>query len=361
LESLSLRGNPFNESAAAALGALLGSGAQALRNLNLASCRLEDASGVCLGTGLATNTGLEVLYLRDNLLREAAGRTIADALRKHTVLLTLSLELNSIDFRFLHRIKQLLERNARLRERGRPKFYRRRIDELEECQREVKVLAATLKKNKTKKQKAKSKQASMLQELEDSRIEEERRGHILEEKLWKVQELRRGVDADIAEETAKYRDVMSKGDFDVSNLRTEINGIEDKIKHHKRHMDRTRVQLENFERQAAEELVELREELGKKEKERDISSASSEAAHRHLDNYAASMKSIEPDISGGADPRLRVIEQEQKAVAKLPAAPAPKAGAKVGAVSKAAPKPKPPSSARQPVAANAAAAAKASP
>merc|ERR1719247_1843372 len=97
-------------------------------------------------------------------------------------------------------------------------------------------------------------------------------------------------------------------------------------------------ELELFEAKAKEELAALRDDLSKKEKERDIASASSEAAHRHLDNYAASMKSNEPDIAGGADPRLRVIEQEQKPVAKLPAATAPKANARVGAVSKAAPK-----------------------
>lgn len=353
LESLSLRGNPFNEDAAAAMGALLASGAQSLRHLNLSSCRLEDASGVYLGNGLATNVALEVLHLRDNLLREAAGRAIADALRKHTVLITLSLELNSIDFRFLQRIKQLLERNGRLRERGRPKFYRRRIDELKECEKEVKVLTSTLKRNLLRKRKAKMKQAAVIQELKDSQKDEEIKGHKLEEKLWKVQEMRRGVDAEINEVQGELNAVTTKGDYEVNSFRADIGAVEDKIKHHQKHMEKTKMQLELFEGQAREELAALREELSKKEKERDIASASSEAAHRHLDNFAASMKSIEPDIAGGADPRQRVIEQDQarQSVAKQPATPVSKASGRLGSVSKAAPKPKP-SMTRPPPSAN---------
>merc|ERR1719247_2480092 len=103
-------------------------------------------------------------------------------------------------------------------------------------------------------------------------------------------------------------------------------------------------ELELFEAKAKEELAALREELSKKEKERDIASASSEAAHRHLDNFAASMKSIEPDIAGGADPRLRILEQEgtrnSNVVAKQPPVPAPKTGSRPTPGIKAAPKPK---------------------
>jgi len=306
LESLSLRGNPFNENAAAAMGALLRSGAQSLRQLNLSSCRLEDASGAILGDGLATNIALEVLHLRDNLLREAAGKSLAEALRKHTALTTLSLELNSIDFRFLARIKQLLQRNCRLRERARPKFYRQRIEDLKECEKEVKVLTSTMKRNLLKKRKVKIKQAAVLQELKDSQQLEKNKQNELEEKLFKVKKLREGVDREISNIQAELRGERNQGEYDVNYLRSDISSIEDKIKHHRKHMEKTKSTLEIFDVQARQELAALNDELGKKEKERDIASASSEAAHRHLDNFAASMKSIEPDIAGGADPRQRL-------------------------------------------------------
>lgn len=342
LETLSLRGNPFDEDVAAAMGAFLGSAcAQSLRHLNLSSCRLEDASGMCIGNGLATNVALEVLHLRDNLLREAAGRALADALRKHTSLTTLTLELNSIDWHFLQRIKQCLERNVRLHERKRPKYYRRRIEELKECQKEVDVLTNTLKRNMLRKRKAKMKQAATLQSLQDSQDDLKRKEQLLQDKLEDVQEMRSGVDAEIAEVQAQLDAVAQQGDRELNGLRAETYAIEDKIKNHRIHMEKTQTQLRLFEAQAKEELVTLREELSKKEKERDIAAASSEAAHRNLDNFAASMKSIEPDIAGGADPRQRLIEQEQQRqlVPKQPAITAASSG-RTGAVSKAAPKPK---------------------
>jgi Ran GTPase-activating protein (RanGAP) involved in mRNA processing and transport len=345
LEWLSLRGNPFNEDAARALGALLGSGASALRHLNLSSCRLEDAAGVHLGNGLATNIALEVLHIRDNLLREGSGRTFEDALRKHKALVTLSLELNSIDFRYLQRIKQMLERNSRLHQRARPSFYTKRIGQLQECEKEVKVLANTLKRNQVRKRKAKMKQAAVLQELKDSQKDEEQKDQVDQAKLAAVRELQCGVDEEISEVQSQLREVCSQGDHDVSTLRSQIEDLENKIKNHKRHIEKTQNELQQFENQAKDELATLREELGKKEKERNIASTGCEAAHRHLDNFAASMRSIEPDLAGGADPRLRVLEQEQtrnsNVVAKQPPAPPPKNGSRPTPGLKAAPKPSP--------------------
>jgi len=333
LETLSLRGNPVNEDAAAAIGALLASGSQSLKHLNLSSCRLEDSSGMHIGDGLATNTALEALHLRDNLLREGTGRVLSESLRKHTTLTNLSLELNSIDFRFLHRIKQLLERNNRYKENARPKHFRKRIEDLKECEQEVKVLSNTLKRNHLRKRKVKMKQAAMMQELKDSQKAEALKQQALQVELERVQELRQGVGKEIEEVMMELRGVRNEGDHDVNNLRAEIGGVEDKIKNLTKHMEKTQHQLEVFDEKARDELAALGEELGKKEKERDIASASSEAAHRHLDNFAASMKSIEPDLAGGADPRQRLLEQEQ--AQRQPGQAAPKA------TNKAAPKPKP--------------------
>merc|ERR1711966_41337 len=83
-------------------------------------------------------------------------------------------------------------------------------------------------------------------------------------------------------------------------------------------LQKTQSELHQFEEQARGELAALNEDLTKREKERDIALASSDAAHRHLNNFAASMKAIEPDIAGGADPQQRLIEQEQqRALPKL--------------------------------------------
>lgn len=330
LESLSLKGNPFGEEAAAALGALLGSGAKSLKQLNLSSCRLEDNAGVRLGNGLATNMALETLHLRDNLLREAAGRTIAEALRRHTVLIQLSLELNSIDFRFLTTIKRLLERNARLRERARPKWYRKRIDELKECQKEVTVLSNTLKRNLVRKRKAKMKQAAMLQELKDAQADEQAKQLALEEQLMSVQQQRMDVEEEIKKVDRQLQTVCNEGDSMETQMRDRISNLEDRIAHNNKKLDRTRKSSERFESQALEELTSLRQELSKAEKERDIASASCDAARRHLDSFAASLKSIEEDIAGGADPRQRFVEERRwsgnSEAPRAPDGPKPAAG-----------------------------------
>merc|ERR1712070_189259 len=219
-------------------------------------------------------------------------------------------------------------------------FYRKRIDDLKECEREVKVLTATLKRNLVRKRKAKMKQAATIQELTDSRQEEERKGRILEEKLWQVQEMRRELDAEIDDFQGQLRAVCNQGDHDVNILRADIGALEDKIKNHQRHMEKTQKDLEHFDGEAREELAALNEELGKKEKERDIASASSDAAHRHLNNFAASMKSIEPDIAGGAAPQQRIVKQEQQrqAATAKPATPTAKTSGRAGAASKSLPK-----------------------
>jgi len=321
LESLSLKGNPFGEEAAAALGALLGSGAKCLKQLNLSSCRLEDNAGVLLGNGLATNMALETLHLRDNLLREAAGRTIAEALRRHTVLTQLTLELNSIDFRFLTTIKRLLERNARLRERARPKWYRKRIDELKECQKEVCVLSNTLKRNLVRKRKSRMKQAAMLQELKDAQADERAKQLALEEQLMSVQMQRSSVDEEISKVASILNMVCGEGDAMETQMRDRIKNLEERIAFNNQKLDKTRRNLERFEGHALEELTELREELSKAEKERNIASDSCDAARRHLDSFAASLKSIEPDIAGGADPRQRFVEERKVSGTEAPRAP----------------------------------------
>merc|ERR1712110_1178233 len=104
-----------------------------------------------------------------------------------------------IDFRFIVQIKQQLERNSRLREKARPKLYRKRIDGLVECQKEVKVLETTMKRNLVRKRKARIRQAVALQELCDERFKEQKRQQELGGRLDAALGARAQVDEEIEE------------------------------------------------------------------------------------------------------------------------------------------------------------------
>lgn len=308
LESLSLKGNMFSVDGATALGALLELGAESLKSLNLSSCRLEDASGVAIAAGLAENSSLENLQLRDNLFRDVVGRAFADALRNQTKLIQLCLDLNSIDFRFLTQIKTLLERNARTRERARPKHFRKRIEELKECQRTVRVLTTTLKRNMLRKRKAKMKQAVAIQELKDAQQQEHHKQAALDANLRGVQQAREEVEREISELQTKLATVKSEGNHENGQLQQRIASVEDRISHHEKHIANTTKQLEQFEAAATEELDGLKAELERAEKARNSAELLALAAQRNLDSFAASLRAIEEEVAGGVDPRRRLVD-----------------------------------------------------
>jgi len=317
LEVLSLRGNRFDEEAAAALAAALGTagtpGARSLRQLNLSSCHLDDSCGVLLAKGLAANVALEGLQLRDNLLREGAGRALLEALNRHTGLLVLSLELNSIDLRCQAQISRLLARNARLREKQRPQRYTKRIGELLVCQREVGVLTSTLNRNLALKRKMRLKQAVALQMLRDAEEEERAKQQWLEEELVKVEADRREMETQAAEAQDRLRTVVSEGDYGAKQTRVRIESIEEQIRRHKKHIRHVERQLQQFEAEAGKELDVLQQELDRAENARSSASNYASVARRNLDSFAASLKSIEGEIAGGSDPRQRFEERVQPA------------------------------------------------
>lgn len=307
LESLSLRGNEFGQSAALALAGVLCAGAKALRCLNVSSCHLADEAGIAIASGLAKNTSLEALQLRDNVLREGAGRALVDALRKHPALTQLSLDLNSLDFRFIAHVNHLLERNCRTREKAKPQQYRQRISQLEECQREVRVLTSTLERNTKRKRRMKLKQAAALQKLKDVREEERQKLRTLEVHLQEVRHDRRQVDDELTTLQMKLQAVTSDGEYEASQLNGRISVIQERIAKHERHIELTRHKLEQFETHAGEELAAAREELEKAEKARNSAALLAAAVQRNIDNFTASLKSIEEDVSGAADPRHRRV------------------------------------------------------
>eukprot|EP00929_Paragymnodinium_shiwhaense_P018935 TRINITY_DN13071_c0_g1_i1.p1 TRINITY_DN13071_c0_g1~~TRINITY_DN13071_c0_g1_i1.p1 ORF type:complete len:881 (+),score=220.15 TRINITY_DN13071_c0_g1_i1:104-2746(+) len=312
LESLNLQGNRFGANAAAALGAVLSSGC-VLRQLNLSGCHLEDTSGIALANGLVGNTTLETLNLRDNLLRDGAGRALADALRRHACLTTLILELNSIDFRFLSQIKQLLDKNQKVKEDSRSDNYRKRIEKLKECQQEVAILHATINRNHLRKRKAKLKQAALLQEFKDVEAVELSRQQTLEGELQRVRDERSRVAADIEAVRRKLEQVRKQGDFEVSQLQSRIGTVEDLIRQHEERIALTRQKQEEHRQQCQQELAVLNEESETAEKERASAAMLCEAAQRNLDSFGASLRSIEDNIAGGADPRNRLISVPAKA------------------------------------------------
>jgi len=328
LESLCLRGNEFSATAAAALGGVLSLGSQSLRSLNLSSCRLSDEAGIAIASGLFSNTTLEVLQLRDNTLREGSGRALVESLRKHTILVTVNLELNSIDFRFLTQISQFLERNARLRERSKPEQYRRRIGELEACQRKVDVLGETLKQNDVRKDQTRKQQASVQQELRGAKVEERRKGEALEAHLDSVRRSFAEVDGEVSVLEEALRKVTGEGEYEVSQLRHRIHKVDDRIKLQEKRVDQTSSKLQAFEDKAGKELSLAKEELEKADKARSSASLLTQAAQRNLDSYTSSLKSIEDGISGAASPRRRFQEQSKQEA--RPPARRPQSGGAAG-------------------------------
>eukprot|EP00927_Polykrikos_kofoidii_P070875 TRINITY_DN67253_c0_g1_i1.p1 TRINITY_DN67253_c0_g1~~TRINITY_DN67253_c0_g1_i1.p1 ORF type:complete len:927 (-),score=132.05 TRINITY_DN67253_c0_g1_i1:191-2971(-) len=329
LQILNLCGNRFGDEAAAALGTVLGSGPGGLRHLNCSSCHLEDSCGVALAQGLGTNNTLETLNLRDNLLRSGAGGALADALRRHTVLTNLVLELNNIDFRFLSLVRQLLDRNMRFREKDRPAKYRSRIEDLKCCEREVAVLESTIRRNESRKMKAKMKEASLLQDLVDTAAREQKRQEDLEGRLQAVRSERASADEQVTEVNERLRAVRAEGEYEASQIQARINSVEDLIRRHEKHIEQTKRQKETHREQADQELAVLKEESDRAEMERERASHLHEAAQRNLDSFAASLKSIEEDVAGGADPRHRIVEHSSRGERQF-ATGTPRAGASSG-------------------------------
>ncbi|CAE7275977.1 NLRC3 [Symbiodinium microadriaticum] len=106
LRSLNLSGNLFDEAAAAAWAIVLRGNCE-LKQLHLNGCHLNDSAGIHLANSLLENEGLEVLSMRDNSIRDASASAFAEALHHNGTVTQLNLELNSIDFHHLLKIKQL--------------------------------------------------------------------------------------------------------------------------------------------------------------------------------------------------------------------------------------------------------------
>jgi len=318
LECLCIRGNQFGEEAATALSAVLATGAKSLKQLNLGSCHLDDPSGAVIAAGLAANSSLEVLNLRDNCLGEASGRGLNSALRGHPALLQLPLELNGIDLRWLGHIKKMLDRNIRLREKARPQKYRKRIDELVECQREVNMLTETIKRNGQLKKEMRVRHGALMEELEEARVVELAHVKELETKTNVVEEERRKIEEELGAVLGKLRQVAGEGEYEASQLNLRIHNVEDRVRHVEKQMAASRKQLEQFEAQAGEELTGLREELEKAEKARSSAELLAAASQRNLDSFASSVKAIREDVAGGDNPRQRTVEVPRPAEAGRP-------------------------------------------
>ncbi|CAK0801484.1 unnamed protein product, partial [Prorocentrum cordatum] len=307
LESLSLRANHVGPEAAAAIGAALATDGLVLRTLNLSSCHLRDPEGATIARGLAGNVRLENLNLRNNALQEPAALEILDAVRSNTTLTQLTLELNAIDFRHIGQVKKLLERNLQLRRQARPEQYSKRLGELLECKREVDLLSGTLERNHAMKRRVQIKQAAALQTLEDAREHEARRQRELELALADVLSSRELVDKELAAVSDQLAALTADNQYEASQHRASIEATRGQIGQAQKHLRQTRARLEAFEETAGAELALLGEELRRAERGRDSSASMASAAQRHLESFTTSLRAIEGDLAGGADPRQRRV------------------------------------------------------
>jgi len=327
LRILNLSGNLFDEISAAAWGTALRANGE-LRQLHLNGCHLSDAAGRHLADSLVRNQGLEVLTMRDNSLRDQSGATFCEALMHNRTVVQLNLDLNSIDLRHLTQIKQLLDRNDKIRQGTMPDRYRNRIRELHQTKSEVARMKQVLVRNHSKKRKALWKQAARVQTLKDEKEADKHRQASVEEKLQELLIEQDQVEKEISALEAKLSQLRADGLAEVTALTTKIEETEDKINLGEIHLSKMRSQLEKFETQASKELYGIREQLDKTMKAQQSAAGLSTAARRNLATFSESLDTIGKDIAGGVNPRQRWVEAPSEAAKKGSAKSRPKAVAK---------------------------------
>lgn len=308
--SLNLSGNLVDEKSALAWKVTL-SGNRSLKSLGMAACHIDDAAGVILAEGLGQNQGLESLTLRDNALRNRCAEAFEEALLQNGHLVQLNLELNSIHLRFLSKIKQLLDRNNKIRDKALPDRYRTRIAELTECQKEVGRMSQVLLRNRQKKRVALWKQAAKVQKLKDEKEADRQREAQVEDRLNELLETHEQVEQEISMLEERLQLLRAEGTQKISILGTRIEEIEDKTRIGEIQWTKLRKQLENFEEKASTELAAIHEELDRAMKAQQSAALLSTAAQRNLSTFTESLNAISEDIAGGVNPRQRWSELQE--------------------------------------------------
>jgi len=333
LKSLTLSGNKIDDTSADALAACLaGGGGSALRYLNLNTCHLSDASGTKLAIGVGRHALLDTLLLRDNSLQHLAAEALTEAMERNSTVTTLNLELNSIDVQTLAKIKQLLARNSRIREKGLPDRYRKRIEELKQNEKEVELLNQVLLNNRQKMRRALWKQAGKNQLLIDTKAEEVRRVQAVQDHMDDLQATTVAVEDEFAQLEGKLAEVRANADWEVSQLQKSISAVEGKINHMSKTVERETKTLENFEAKSSTEIFTLREELDRALKGLQSATALASGAQRNLDSFTGALNAISEDIAGGNDPRHRMQElKKDESAAKAGGAKDNKSKPKSGA------------------------------
>merc|ERR1740138_558688 len=165
---------------------------------------------------------------------------------------------------------------------------------------------------------AKQEQEAVERELGDARGEEAGREQQLQDRLQEVRAGRKQVDEEIDAVDSKASTVISDADYETNQMQLRISQVEDRIRNYQKQMAITKKLLETFEAQAEEELSGRKQELEKAEKARNSANLLATAAQRNLDSFAASLRSIESSIPGGANPRQRIAEKEEGGKLKTP-------------------------------------------
>lgn len=308
--SLNLSGNLVDEKSASAWKITL-CGNRSLKSLGMAACHIDDTAGVILAEGIGQNQGLESFSLRDNALRNTCAEAFEEALLQNGHLVQLNLELNSIHLRVLSKIKQLLDRNNKIRDKGLPDRYRTRIAELTECQKEVGRMSQVLMRNRQKKRVALWKQAAKVQKLKDEKEADRQREAQVEDRLNELLETHEQVEQEIALLEGTLKSLRADGAQKISILGTRIEDVEDKTRIGEIQLTKLRKQLQNFEEKASTELAAIHEELDRAMKAQQSAALLSTAAQRNLSTFTESLNAISEDIAGGVNPRHRWTELQE--------------------------------------------------
>lgn len=144
LEALVLAGNVFGTSDQQESFTALAAGLEknsALKLLDLSSTRLNDKAVAVLCEAIWTHTSLAQLLLKDNDIRDRGAALLADLTRVRRKMTKLTIENNSVSFKYVAEIRSNLLGNAKFHEMSRIPQLRRELNCVSKCDLSMSTLA----------------------------------------------------------------------------------------------------------------------------------------------------------------------------------------------------------------------------
>ena len=88
-----------------------------IKLIDLSSNKIRDKGGIALARSLQLNESLETMHLRDNMLKDEPGQMLSEISRfKHNIL-KLTLDINPMNFKYIHDIKTNVYRNYQFQQK----------------------------------------------------------------------------------------------------------------------------------------------------------------------------------------------------------------------------------------------------